>query len=63
LHRGDTPFQQHLTWAANATLVTDFGELARGSHLWLIASPARGHPGNRSSARGPQGASRHATTV
>jgi hypothetical protein len=31
-------FRQHLTRAADATVVTDFHEQARGSRLWLIAS-------------------------
>ena len=33
-------FRQHLTRAADATAVTDFGEQARGSRLWRIASRA-----------------------
>jgi hypothetical protein len=31
-------FRQHLTRAADATVVTDFHEQARGSRLWVIAS-------------------------
>jgi len=31
-------FRQHLARAGDATVVTDFGEQARGSRLWLIAS-------------------------
>ncbi len=31
-------FRQHLTRAADTTTVTDFGELARESRLWRIAS-------------------------
>jgi hypothetical protein len=31
-------FRQHLTRAADATAVTDFGEQARESRLWRIAS-------------------------
>jgi hypothetical protein len=31
-------FRQHLARAADATVVTDFHERARGSRLWLIAS-------------------------
>jgi hypothetical protein len=31
-------FQQHLARAGDATVVTDFGERARGSRLWRIAS-------------------------
>ena len=31
-------FRQHLTRAADATAVTDFGEQVRASRLWLIAS-------------------------